>query len=78
MSTDEILGGGRSPGGVSTAPHPADTQAAKRLGTRVLVIASGEAEATAQHIDPVVSGLVIAGATAPSTLRTLRRTTRIS
>jgi len=33
MSTEII------PGGVGTAPNPADTQAAKRLTTRALVIA---------------------------------------
>jgi hypothetical protein len=74
MSTEIITGGGaRPPGGVGTAPNPADTQAAKRLGTRVLVIASGEAEATAPHVDPIVSGLVIAGAVAHRTLRALRK-----
>ena len=60
MSTDEMsrVGGGLR-GGIGTVPRPADTEAARRLGTRVLVLASGEAEATAPHIDPTMSGLIV-------------------
>ncbi|MEH3089292.1 MAG: hypothetical protein PGN24_06715 [Microbacterium arborescens] len=74
MSTDEMsrVGGGL-PGGIGTVPRPADTEAARRLGTRVLVLASAEAEATAPYVDPTVSGLIVTGANAHRTVRTLRR-----
>ncbi len=57
---------------VKTRRTPADTQAAQLLATRVLVVASGEAADTAAHIDLDVSGLIVAGAAASGTVRSLR------
>ncbi|HEV7566680.1 MAG TPA: hypothetical protein VGO31_12050 [Microbacteriaceae bacterium] len=50
----------------------AGSAAARRLDMRVLVVASSEAAAMAPHIDVNVSGLVVAGADALSTVRGLR------
>lgn len=73
MSTDEMsrVGGGL-PSGIGTVTRPADTEAERRLGTRVLVLASAEAEATAPYVDPTMSGLIVAGANAYRTVRSLR------
>lgn len=75
MSTEELIrdGGGSPPADVGIAPTPAETEAANRLATRVLMIAGGEAEATAPHVDRDRSGLVVAGAAAPKTVKALRK-----
>jgi len=72
MSTDDhIRDGGRPPGGVSVVLAPATGETLRRLATRVLVLASSEAEATAPFIDQRTSGLIITGADAVATVRKL-------
>lgn len=73
MSTQGIVHDQRSaPNRTVDAPRPQETEAAKRLNTRVLTLASTEAEQTAPHIDPDVGGLVVPGAKALRTVRRLR------
>lgn len=74
MTLQEVTyAAGRERGDVRTAPHPARKTAAQRLSTRVLVIAKGEADETAPHVDPERSGLVIAGATPLRRLAVIKR-----
>lgn len=73
MSTDEIIrSGAQPPGGVGTVASPRTKEAARRLATRVLVLASSEAEATAPFVDEHTGGLIVTGAEAMTTVGRLR------
>lgn len=74
MRAEEISRvGAQLSGGLAVAPHAAETEAARQLDARVLALATSEAVATAPHIDPAVSGLIVTGNEALSTLQMLRR-----